>query len=424
MSRPAERSPLLGNPRRRSCGNRFLSLFRQESEPSWTQSIEILFSTHWVNVLLIFVPLSFVSHFTDVDVGLQFAISFLALIPLSALLGIATEQLSLEVGQTPSSLLNATFSNAVEIIVAFAALMRDEPRIVQTSLLGSILSNILSVLGFSFFFGGFKHKENKYDAEISSSLMTLTCITLVIPAAYHAAQSQGGEGTIPSFHSFNASVDVTLLRHSSEEGLQWISRGASILLLCVYAAFLFFQLKTHSYLYEKLRKHQDPNSRETAKMSSTVAALTLLGATALTGCCADFLISSIERTVLKYHISERFIGMIMIPIVGNAAEHVASVWMASKGKMELAVGICVGSAIQIASFVIPLLVIIGWITSHPLTLFFEDFEHSIHDTSQTVVLFVSVLLVNFLIQTGNSNYLQGLILITLYLVIVLTFWVS
>jgi Ca2+:H+ antiporter len=138
--------------------------------------------------------------------------------------------------------------------------------------------------------------------------------------------------------------------------------------------------------------------------------------TVVTSFCADILVASIEDTAEKYDIPKPFIGLILLPIVANAAEHVTSVWMALKNKMELTIGICVGSSIQIAAFVVPLLVVVGWISGHELTLFFANFE--------TIVLFVSVLLVNLLVQDGKSNYMEGVLLITLYLVIALSFWVA
>jgi len=151
-------------------------------------------------------------------------------------------------------------------------------------------------------------------------------------------------------------------------------------------------------------------------MSPAAAGSSLLLVTIVTSFCADYLVASIEETADRYNIPQPFIGLILLPLVANAAEHVTSIWMAMKNKMELTIGICVGSSIQISAFVIPLLVIIGWMTGHELTLFFANFE--------TIVLFVSVMLVNLLIQDGKSNYMEGLMLVTLYLVIALAFWVS
>ncbi|KAF7980162.1 hypothetical protein HWV62_39625 [Athelia sp. TMB] len=398
MSTPSDRTPLLesgasnGNglyTEPRSFTQRTVALLKADGEPGWLESYRYFWFGAWVNVLLVFVPLSFVAHHLNWDAALRFSFSFIAIMPLAKLLGEATEQMSMKLGQTLSGLLNASFGNAVEIIVGVAALMQDEIRIVQTSMLGSILSNLLLVLGCSFFAGGIKFKESNFQvtaAQASSSLMTLACLTLVIPAAYNS--------------SFKDAPGSTL------DGLLVISRGTALLLLGVYIAYLFFQLKTHNYLFVA---EQEAEEEERAHMSVVAAGSALLIVTVITSFCADYLVASIEETATRYHIPKPFIGLILLPIVANAAEHVTSVWMAMKNKMELTIGICVGSSIQIASFVIPLLVIVGWATGHELTLFFADFE--------TIVLFVSVLLVNLLVQDGKSNYMEGLMLITLYIVI-------
>jgi len=196
-------------------------------------------------------------------------------------------------------------------------------------------------------------------------------------------------------------------------GLLFISRGTAILLLIVYVAYLFFQLKTHAYLFQPSEGQEE---EEELEMSTLSAGTALLFVTIVTSFAADYLVASIEETAERYSIPKPFIGLILLPLVANAAEHVTSVWMAMKNKMELTIGICVGSSIQISAFVIPLLVIVGWITGHDLTLFFANFE--------TIVLFVSVLLVNLLIQDGKSNYMEGLMLVALYFVVALSFWVS
>lgn len=161
---------------------------------------------------------------------------------------------------------------------------------------------------------------------------------------------------------------------------------------------------------------QQDEEDEELEMAPLAAGVALLLVTIVTAFAADYLVASIEETAERYSIPKPFIGLILLPLVSNAAEHVTSVWMAMKNKMELTIGICVGSSIQISAFVIPLLVIVGWATGHDLTLFFANFE--------TIVLFVSVLLVNLLIQDGKSNYMEGLMLVTLYCVVALSFWVS
>ncbi|KAI0929008.1 hypothetical protein AcW1_006076 [Taiwanofungus camphoratus] len=396
--------------------HRIKGVFKAEGEPSWLASYKFFVFGSWLNVLLVFVPLSYISNLMEWDAAYRFAFSFIAIMPLATLLGTATDQMSLKLGQTFAGLLNASFGNAVEIIVGIAALLQGEIRIVQTSMLGSILSNLLLVLGSSFFAGGLKFPESEFKAtaaQVSSSLMTLACITLVIPAAYHSSKvHQGGQNSTMTTSAFPVFSQSPKLGEDIEDGLRIISRGTAILLLLVYIAYLVFQLKTHAYLYAETAQEEE----ERAKMNIPAAASALVLVTIFTSFCADYLVASIQKTAERYHIPKPFIGTILLPIVSNAAEHVTSVWMAMKNKMELTIGICVGSSIQISTFVVPLLVIIGWMTHHDLTLFFADFE--------TIVLFSSVLLVQFLIQDGKSNYMEGLMLITLYLVIALAFWVS
>ncbi|KAF7363943.1 Vacuolar calcium ion transporter [Mycena sanguinolenta] len=375
--------------------HRFKALITAEGEPSWKSSFRFFIFGSYLNLFLLFVPLSAIAHYLNWDAALRFSFSFIAIIPLAKLLGEATEQMSSKLGQTLAGLLNASFGNAVEIIVGIAALLQGELRIVQTSMLGSILSNLLLVLGCSFLAAGFKFSESNFQvtaAQASSSLMTLACITLVIPAAYQStllAKAEEAKAKLPALF-FNTEDDV------DQSGLLVISRGTAILLLGVYVAYLCFQLKTHAYLFEAEEQEAD-----TPKMSVVSAGVALLATTVVTSFCADYLVASIEETAKRYSIPKAFIGLILLPIVANAAEHVTSVWMAMKGQMELTIGICVGSSIQIATFVIPLLVIVGWIAGpgHELTLFFANFE--------TISLFVSVFLVNTLIQQGRQVQLHG-----------------
>ncbi|KAI0273436.1 Sodium/calcium exchanger protein-domain-containing protein [Gloeopeniophorella convolvens] len=429
---PSEQTPLLTNghspspERHRSLYAKTVALVKAEGEPSWLASYRWFIFGSWLNLLLILVPIATLAHYQNWDAPLRFGFSFVAIIPLAKLLGDATEQMSLSLGQTLAGLLNATFGNAVEIIVGITALLQGEVRIVQTSMLGSILSNLLLVLGCSFLAGGIYIHESEFQvtaAQTNASLMTLACITLVIPAAYHSAKHivappPDGKGLTAWTDPLMSDMDA-----DGQKGLLIISRGTAILLLGVYVAYLVFQLKTHATLF--VAKPRDPEAgpdgtpaeeEETPEMSVVAAGFGLLSVTVITSFVADFLVASIEETATRYNIPKTFIGLILLPIVANAAEHVTSVWMAMKNKMELTIGICVGSSIQIATFVVPFLVVIGWITGHELTLFFDDFE--------TVAFFVSVLLVNLLIQDGKSNYMEGLMLITLYLVIALAFWVS
>ncbi|GAA5947467.1 hypothetical protein JCM3765_001691 [Sporobolomyces pararoseus] len=384
-------------------------------KPGYLESFKNLILGGWINLLLVAVPLSFISHFAGWGTTADFIISFIAIVPLASLLGEATEQCSLKVGQTLGGLLNATFGNAVELIVGILALIRGELRIVQTSLLGSILSNLLLVLGCSFLAGGLKFKEQKFQmtaAQASSSLMVLGCSTLVIPAAFHASQLDGSLSRDGSSGAGFTVLDEFAKKSKDLNQLLTLSRGTAIILIGCYACYLYFQLSSHAYLFEA----EQDDEEEQAKMNVTSAVIALVGVTVVTSFCADYLVGAIDEFAQDYNIPKAFIGLILLPIVGNAAEHVTSVWMAAKGKMEITIGVAIGSSIQIAVGVIPALVIVAWIVHQPLTLFFENFE--------TIILFVSVLLVDILVSDGTSHWLEGVMLVALYLIIGLAFWVA
>lgn len=410
--------------------------FRGPHSPSDLQSLKNFLASSYLNLLLAAVPLSFASHFLRWGSNADFIISFIAIIPLAGLLGDATEQVALKVGSTLGGLLNATFGNAVEAIVGIVALSQNQLRIVQTSMLGSILSNILLVLGCSFIAAGCKFKESKFQAtaaQASASLMLLSCIALVIPAAYfttfleklnwnrpgHGSLAHAGAALIDPQHLTNT---LRLPHESSSQlpglekaqhGLLVISRGTSVLLLAMYILYLYFQLSSHSYLYEDESSEAE---EEEPKMNLRSATAALVAVTLVTAFCADYLVDSIDEFANQAGIPKTFIGLILLPIVGNAAEHVTAVFMAMKGKMELAIGVAVGSSIQIAVGVIPIMVIVGWATGKELTLFFENFE--------TICFVFSVLLTTLLIQDGKSNYMEGAMLVSLYVIIGLAFWVS
>ncbi|KAF8274868.1 Sodium/calcium exchanger protein-domain-containing protein [Lactarius quietus] len=407
-----EQSPLLnGYPReRRSFYHSTLTFVRAEGEPSWVDSYRWFVFGSWVNLLLLLVPLAAAAHYLHWDAPLRFGFSFAAIIPLAKLLGDATEQMSLSLGQTLAGLLNATFGNAVEIIVGITALLQGEVRIVQTSMLGSVLSNILLVLGCSFLAGGIYNHESEFQVTAPKRqcfVFSLVVVFLILKQLFTGA-----------------------LR-----GLLIISRGTAILLLGVYIAYLIFQLKTHAISSYQSGKIQKLACVVAASVGHSLTSLQSPVVTVTTSFVADYLVASIEETAKRYNIPKSFIGLILLPLSalpiitsGKCGEHVTSVWMAMKDKMELTIGICVGSSIQIATFVVPLLVVIGWITGHELTLFFADFEvctaplfpsQSRLDARLRPLLSSSLFLTALSCRDGKSNYMEGLMLITLYFVIAL-----
>lgn len=371
-----------------------------------------------VNVLLVFVPLGIVAGILKWNSTVVFCLNFFAIVPLAAILSFATEELAANVGQTVGGLLNATFGNAVELIVSIIALKENQIRIVQASMLGSILSNILLVLGCCFIAGGYNRSIQKFNmtiAQTMSSLMALACVSLLIPAAFNASMKGDDYVSTPE----NPSPEVLAL-----------SRGTSIVLLIIYVLYLFFQLYTHKDVFEEVEEETEHGHQHEVRSASgsirsfltdSSDALTpvssvfvLICSTVLVSFCADYLVSSIDDLVEQSGLSKTFIGLIVIPIVGNAAEHVTAVVVAIKDKMDLAVGVAVGSSMQIALFVTPFMVLIGWIIDIPMSLYFSTFE--------TAVLFVSVLITNYLIMDGESNWLEGVMLIGTYIIIALAFF--
>ncbi|KAJ1020194.1 hypothetical protein NDA16_004474 [Ustilago loliicola] len=409
-----ERTPLVGNNNSLPHHNASSS-DHHGGPPNLFKSLYWILTCSWINVFLVFVPLGIIAEHLHWPAIWIFTLNFLAIIPLAKILGDATEQVALKLGQTLGGLLNATFGNAVELIVGIVALMQGQLRIVQTSLIGSILSNILLVLGMSFVAGGLFRSENTFQqtaAQASGSIMTLGCITLAIPAAYHMSikTSKVFAGDFEALAMLNEPI---VHGEKDASGLLFISRGTSLILVGIYVLYLFFQLKSHAFLYEAEEEDED---EEEAKMSPLAAMIALFSVTLLTAFNADYLVGAIDEVANDYSIPKAFIGVILLPIVGNMAEHLTAVWMAAKGKMEISLGIAIGSSIQISVGMIPILVLVGWAVKQPLTLYFETFE--------TVILVAAVFLVNTLVQDGKSNYMEGAMLCSLYAVAALSFWVS
>ncbi|USW54615.1 Putative calcium/proton exchanger, sodium/calcium exchanger membrane region [Septoria linicola] len=367
----------------------------------------------YINILLVFVPVAIIAGVLDLPPGAIFVLNFLAIVPLASLLSFATEELSENVGPHIGGLLNATFGNAVELIVSVIALQQDQFRLVQASILGSVLINILLVLGCCIIAGGIRRSESKYDptiASIMSALQTLAASALIVPAMLYWTMKRSAEGD---------TVDI----------LQ-VSRGTAIILMVLYGFYLYFQLHSHKDLFQDDVGGDDDDDSEFegdpqgAAHKESHQGGEILGPTGAFTCmvlsiicvgfCSEFLVNSIESVVEETGMTTTFIGLVLLPIVSNAAEHVTAVVVSWKGKMNLALLVDLGSGMQIALFVTPLLVLISWALDKPFSLHFQLFE--------TVVFFVSVLVVNFLIRGGSSNYLEGIMCVGWYLIIALAFF--
>ena len=313
--------------------------------------------------------------------GWVFGLNFAAIIPLAAVLSFATEEIASRLGETLGGLVNATFGNAVELIVSIVALRAGEIEVVQASMLGSILSNLLLVLGMCFFLGGITNMRDadghgseqsfaQATAQTTCSLMALASASMILPAALYGVLDKADEA-------------------HKEASILLLSRGTSIILLFLYCLYLFFALRTHKKMFEPETPSVGASSEEEHEpiLGPWSAAIVLVVTTLIISVCADYMVDSIDALVATGKISKTFIGLILIPIVGNAAEHVTACVVAVKNKMDLAMGVAIGSSIQIALLVTPALVMLGWAIGQPMTLHFETckfcvwFSSSIADLS-------------------------------------------
>ncbi|KAJ3099644.1 hypothetical protein HDU97_002902 [Phlyctochytrium planicorne] len=383
---PNQNTPLLG-------GHSATSYAFDGPAPTTVSSFKFLILGDYLNILLLFLPIGLVAGWFKWSDSWVFGLNFLALIPLAKVLGTCTEELALYTNPTIGGLLNATLGNLVELLVSVSALRSGLVTVVQASLLGSILSNLLLVLGLSFLAGGLRYSEQTFNetaAQTSASLLAITAVAFVLPAAFKISLAGG------------------LVKDPAALVLD-LSRGAAIVLFFVYVLYLLFQLKTHKHLYESSEEEE-----EKPQMTFATVIVMLVLVTLAVSFSADFLVGSIEGISEKWHLSETFLGLIVIPIVGNAAEHMTSVTVALKNKMDLTISIAIGSSLQICLFATPFCVIAGWILDKNMTMAFGVFE--------TAVVFTTVYVVNSLIADGKSNWLEGAMLLATYAIITIAFY--
>ncbi|KAJ7806833.1 Calcium/proton exchanger [Mycena leptocephala] len=398
----------------------------------------IVKSSPVLNPLLIFIPVSWTLNFVMPNQHAAiFFTGFVAIIPLAKLLAFATDELSLRVGQALAGLINATLGNIVELIVAIVALRQCELEIVQSSLIGSILSNLLLVLGMCFFCGGIKFSEQGFAAgaaQLNSSLLTLSVVAVLLPAAYQMTQKTDG----PAPTAATEATQAQILK---------FSHGIALILLFIYVCYLVFQLGSHTGMYkddstdiikstaykrqtppiddstgdiqlqnvtQEPMSIEDDDESEHPQLNGWVCMGLLAVVTALVAVTAEFLVASINGLTASGMITKEFVGIILLPIVGNAAEHVSAVTVSVKDKLTLSMGVAVGSSIQIALFVIPFIVVVAWGMGKPMTLLFDPYE--------AICLFLAVLTVNYVVQDGKSNWLEGMILMCLYMILATLFF--
>lgn len=345
-------------------------------------------------VMLLFIPISVAAHFLDWSPVVVFATAGLAIVPLAAFMGTATEEIAIVVGPNLGGLLNATFGNATELIIAIFALKAGLISVVKATLTGSIISNMLLVLGFSVFLGGLRYKEQEFQpiaARLNASAMNLAVVAILIPT----------------------SVDYTS-EGILELNMQNLSFAVAIVLIVVYALSLLFSMKTHSYLYDVGVAETELEEGGESKVNFWLWGGVLLVVTLGVALESEFLVGSLEEATTKLGLNSLFTGVILLPIIGNAAEHTTAVIVAMKNKMDLAMSVALGSSLQIALFVAPVLVIIGKFIGQPMDLDFNPFE--------LVAVVVSVLLANSISSDGRSNWLEGVLLLATYTILALAFY--
>lgn len=338
--------------------------------------------------LLVLVPIAIIAHFFQVSPLIMFFLSAMAIIPLAKFIGEATEELSVYTGPALGGLLNATFGNATELIIGIFAIQAGLIEVVKASITGSIIGNLLLVLGMAMFFGGIKNKKqtfNKTASMASASSLLLAVAALVMPAIFLLTAPTAGGRIINELSIFVA-----------------------IFMLVVYFASLWFMLYTHKHLYA-----EEVGELE-AKWSKMKSITILLLATIAVAWVSEILVGSIEPIVKNFGWTELFIGVIFVAVIGNAAEHTSAIIMARKNRMDLALQISVGSSAQIAMFVAPFLVLISLFFKEQMSLVFNSFE--------LIAIVISVMIANLVVEDGESNWFEGVQLMMAYAIMGVAFF--
>ncbi len=348
----------------------------------------------YLNVLLIFIPIAVVADLMHLDARLVFVLSALAIIPLAGVLGKATEELAAHAGSRLGGFLNATFGNAAELIITLVAVRAGLLEVVKASITGSILGKLLLVLGLALLLGGLKNgvqRFNRLAAGTSSAMLALALIGLYIPAV------------------FSHAIDVV-----SHEAMEWLSIGVAAILMIVYFLSLIFSFTSRHADASGSPIPGDQLLHARPQWGRRRAIVVLLVATAFVVWMSEILVGAIEGSIKTLGLTEFFVGVIIVPIIGNVAEHLVAVQTAIKNNMDLSMEVAVGSSMQIALFVAPLLVFVSILLGHPMTLVFNQFE--------LMTLGAAVVITAMIALDGDSNWLEGAQLLAVYCIVALAFF--
>ncbi|KAB2015181.1 hypothetical protein ERO13_D08G013000v2 [Gossypium hirsutum] len=396
----------------RTAQNMSSSFMRKKSDPILVSTIrfrilrellanlqEVILGTK-LAVLFPAIPLAIAADFYKFGRPWVFALSLLGLTPLAERVSFLTEQIAYFTGPTVGGLLNATCGNATELIIALFALYRNKIHVLKYSLMGSILSNLLLVLGTSLLCGGLANlkREQRYDrkqADVNSGLLLLGLLCHMLPLMFkYAVKPETG---------------VSIAEYTLE-----LSRASSVVMLVAYIGYIVFQLKTHRQIFDSQEEVEDEDE-EKAVIGFWSGFSWLVGMTLIIALLSEYVVGTIEAASETWGISISFISIILIPIVGNAAEHAGAIIFAFKNKLDISLGVALGSATQISMFAVPLCVVVGWIMRIKMDLDFNLLE--------TGCLALTILVVAFTLQDGTSHYMKGVVLCLCYAAISACFFV-
>lgn len=348
-----------------------------------------------LNIFFVFVPFPIIGTYMHWPAVVIFFTACLGIVPLAAIMGKATESLADRVGSGLGALLNATFGNACELIIALAALRAGLIDVVEASITGSIIGNVLLVLGGAILCGGMRYQTqyfNRTAASTSATLLALAAISLTVPAVFAISGKH---------HNIINNYELAL----------WI---ASIQFV-VYILSLIFSLKTHKQLYQSPDAEKD-EAMGTEGWCVRTSIIVLLVSTVAVAILSEYLVHAVEEAAQALGLSHIFIGVILVAIIGNAAEHSTALLMARKNKMDLAINIALGSGSQIALFVAPVIVFVGWFIGKPMDLCFSEVE--------LLSIVVSVIILSFVATDGECNWLEGVQLLAVYAILGAAFFFS
>ncbi|HKP82498.1 MAG TPA: calcium/proton exchanger [Pyrinomonadaceae bacterium] len=348
-----------------------------------------------MNWLLLFIPITVaLEHLAHVSAPVLFFMAAVAIVPIAAQIVAATEQLAHRTGDAIGGLLNATFGNAPELIIAFVALKAGLLEMVRASLIGAILSNLMLALGIAFLLGGLRYHEQRFNATAAraySTMMFLAAVSMTVPSAFSRVFGPN-----------------EVIRQE-----QLLNIGIAVLLLIAYALYILFSLRTHTSSFASVESESHADHEE--HWSVPRAVITLLASSVLAAWMSEILVGAAEETGKALGMSQLFIGIVFVAIVGGAAESGSAIAMARKNKMDLSVGIAAGSCIQIALFVAPLLVLASYfVAPQPLELAFGRAEIG--------SLFIAVIIGALISGDGQGNWYKGVQLVTVYAIIAMMFY--